>query len=84
MGSSPQGMAVYAADPACDPFAGPTSHCALVSGPTPDVNGRHGVGLSVGADLTFGGFNIGYRFVPGEVAYNIPDSHTILFGISMF
>ena len=84
MGSNPQGMAVYAADPACDPFVHPTRHCALTSGPTPDVNGTHGVGLSVGADLTFGGFNVGYRFVPEDVAYHIPNSHTILFGISMF
>jgi hypothetical protein len=73
MGHSPLGMAMYAEAPGCDPFAGPTSHCALVSGPTPDPDGTHGVGLSVGADLTFGGFNIGYRFTPEQVAYHIPN-----------
>jgi hypothetical protein len=83
MGSTAQGPALYGIGE-CDPLSNSDFTCPLTSGPTPDPDGTHGVGLSVGADLTFGGFNIGYRFVPEQVAYNIPNSHMILFGISMF
>ncbi|MBI5498837.1 MAG: hypothetical protein HY907_01230 [Deltaproteobacteria bacterium] len=83
LGRDPSGPALYSGDPACDPSA-PGAVCRLVSGPTPDDLGRHGVGLIVGADVTLGGFSAGYRFIPAAAAYNIADTHVVLVGFSMF
>ncbi|MBI5489081.1 MAG: hypothetical protein HY905_17230 [Deltaproteobacteria bacterium] len=79
----PSGPAFYSGDPACDPSV-PGAVCRLVSGPTPDDLGLHGVGLIVGADVTLGGFSVGYRFIPADVAYHLADTHLVLVGFSMF
>jgi len=81
MGSDPVGLPVYSSSPTCDPFA---DACRLTSGPMPDSLGTHAVGLSVGADLAWGGVTLGYRFVPGDAAYQLPNTHTLLFGVSVF
>jgi hypothetical protein len=81
MSADPAGLPLWSSSPSCDPLE---ESCSLRSGPAVETVNTHAVGLEVGADLTWGGVTVGYRFVPADVAYHLPNTHTLVFGVSMF
>ena len=70
--------------PGCDPGF---EVCPLAMRDADDfLGGTKGwdFGLSVGADLRFNGMSLGYRYQPGAVSTLGVDTHTFLFGMSIF
>lgn len=81
MSADPLSLPVWSSVPTCDPLE---EACPLQSGPGAEPVRTHAVGLEVGADLTWGGVMVGYRFVPGAAAYQLPNTHSLIFGVSIF
>lgn len=79
--SEATGTAVFSGDPGCNPYEEP---CPIMLDESSHNHTREGVGPTFGADLRFFGLNLGYRFVPGAISYQIPDTHYITFGVSFF
>jgi hypothetical protein len=77
--NEPQGFALYATEPACDPFG---EDCDLTIGANPGRRTRHGVGPVFGIDVRAGVFTMGYRFVAEAISYQMADTHRLTFGIT--
>lgn len=75
----PSGPAFYATEPGCDPMGG---SCGVTIGDTPRRQIEHGVGATFGADLRLGLLAIGYRFTPAALSHNLPNMHTLSFGLA--
>ena len=77
--TEPRGVALYSTEPGCDPLI---EGCDLSVGPTPGRNTEHGVGGVIGIDVRAGVFTMGYRVVIDALAYNLPTTHRITFGVT--
>jgi hypothetical protein len=42
------------------------------------------VGFAIGADVRIGTLTVSYRYVPQPAAYNLPHTHRLAFGVSVF
>lgn len=52
-------------------------------GDVPELEADHAVGLSLGLDLRSSFVVVGYRFTPEVLASNLPNMHSIVFGLTL-